>query len=71
VGELVKRIIACSDKDIGIKYDLSKPTIKTKLCLDITKVRETFGWSPKVTLGEGIKSTMEWYKKIYSYKHRL
>lgn len=63
VNDLVKRIIACSGKDTGIKYDLSKPTIKTKLCLDISKAKETFGWLPKVALGEGIKSTMEWYIK--------
>jgi nucleoside-diphosphate-sugar epimerase len=63
INDLVKKIIICSGKDIGIKYDLSKPTIKTKLCLDITKTREAFGWFPKVALDEGIKSTMEWYRK--------
>lgn len=63
INDLVKKIILCSGKDIGIKYDLSKPTIKTKLCLNITKAREAFGWFPKVTLDEGIKSTMEWYRK--------
>ena len=62
VSNLVKKIIACSEKDIGIEYDLSKPTIKTKLCLDITRAKNSLVWSPKVSLDEGIRKTMEWYK---------
>lgn len=66
ISDLVKRIIARSGKDVKIRHDLSKPTIKTKLCLDITKAKEVFGWFPRFILDEGIKSTMEWYKKILS-----
>ena len=62
VSNLVKKIIACSGKDIEIEYDLSKPCIKTKLCLDISKVMDSLGWSPTVSLDEGIRRTMEWYK---------
>lgn len=63
ISDLVKKIIACSGKDITIKHDLSKPTIKTKLCLDITKAKDVFGWSPKFTLAQGIEDTMRWYRK--------
>lgn len=63
VGDLVKKIINCSGKDIKISHDISKPTIKTKLCLDTTKARDAFGWSPRFTLDEGIKGTIEWYGK--------
>jgi nucleoside-diphosphate-sugar epimerase len=62
VSNLVKKIIACSEKDIDIEYDLSKPTIKTKLSLDITRAKSSLVWSPKVSLDEGIRRTMEWYK---------
>ncbi|TET67901.1 MAG: NAD-dependent epimerase/dehydratase family protein, partial [Candidatus Aminicenantes bacterium] len=37
VNDLVKKIIASSGKDLKIEYDLTKPNIKTKLCLDIAK----------------------------------
>src|SRR3989338_8670456 len=30
--------------------------------VDITKIREKLGWSPKVTLEEGLKSTAEWIR---------
>ena len=62
VSNLVKKIINCSGKSIEIEYDLSKPSIKTKLCLDITKAKNSLGWLPKVSLDEGIRKTMEWYK---------
>jgi len=64
VSDLVKKIIAFSGKDIKIEYNISKPTIKTKLCLDTSKARNSLGWSPKISLDEGIKKTIEWYKKI-------
>lgn len=62
VRDLVKKIISYSNRDIKIEYDLSKPTIKTKLCLDTTKARNAFCWSRKISLDEGIKKTMEWYR---------
>ncbi|HHT9158368.1 MAG TPA: NAD-dependent epimerase/dehydratase family protein [Candidatus Brocadiaceae bacterium] len=62
IDNLVKKIIACSGKDIKIEYDLSKPSIKTKMCLDTTKARTSFGWVPRVSLDEGIRKMMEWYK---------
>ena len=63
VGELVKKIISHSGKDIKIEYDLTKPTIKTKLCLDTTKAKNVLGWEPKVSLDEGIEKTIAWYKQ--------
>lgn len=62
VRNLVNKIIVCSGKDTRIEYDLSKPTIKTKLCLDISKAKACFGWYPKVTLDDGIRKTFDWYK---------
>lgn len=65
VSNLVKKIIDCSGKNINIGYDLSKPNIDTKLCLDITKAKNMLEWSPKISLDNGIRKTMEWYVKHY------
>ncbi len=62
IKDLVNKIIARSGKSIRIQHDISKPTIKTKLCLDITKARQIFGWAPRVTIDQGIDRTMQWYK---------
>ncbi len=63
ISDLVKKIIEISGKDLKIEYDTSKPTIKTRVSLDCTKAKEKFDWSPKISLDEGIKKTMDWYKE--------
>ncbi|HIG94567.1 MAG TPA: NAD-dependent epimerase/dehydratase family protein [Nanoarchaeota archaeon] len=63
VSDLVKKIIDISGKNLGIEYDSTKPTIKTKLALDCSKAKENFGWEPQVSLEEGIQKTIYWYKE--------
>ncbi len=62
IKDLVYKIIDCSDKQLSIEHDLSKPSNKTALCLDCTKAREELGWEPQILLEKGIQKTMEWYK---------
>jgi nucleoside-diphosphate-sugar epimerase len=62
INELVKKIIAHSGKNVTIEHDASRPTIKTRLSLDITKVRNTLGWYPQVSLDDGIQKTLAWYR---------
>jgi GDP-L-fucose synthase len=63
VKDLVQKIIDASGKSIKIEFDLTKPNFTTKLALDCTKADENFGWRPQISLEEGIKKTMEWYRK--------
>ena len=62
VSNLVKKIVDISGKNLYINYDKDKPTVDTKLVLDISKAKELFDWSPKLSLAAGIKDTLEWYK---------
>ena len=62
IGDLVQKIIQSSGRDLEIEYDLSQPSIDTKLCLDISKAREVFSWQPQVSLEEGIQKTIHWYR---------
>ena len=63
VANLVRKIVDAYNKDINIDYDESKPTVKTKLALDITKIKELFDWHPKTSLDDGIKMTLNWYEE--------
>ena len=63
VANLVRKIVDIYNKDIRIDYDESKPTVKTKLALDITKAKELFDWYPKTSLENGIRHTLNWYKQ--------
>jgi nucleoside-diphosphate-sugar epimerase len=66
VKDLVSKIIDCSDKQLSIEHDLSKPSIKTALCLDCEKAKEELGWEVQISLEEGIRKTIEWYKTTIS-----
>lgn len=44
-----------------IAWDSSKPDGTPRKVLDVTKVK-SLGWNPKISLREGIASTIEWYK---------
>ncbi len=63
VYDVVNKIIEASKKNISIKYDYSKPTIRTSLCLDSSKAKKILNWEPKVCLDKGIALTLDWYRK--------
>jgi GDP-L-fucose synthase len=44
-----------------IEWDTSKPDGTPRKLLDISQLRES-GWSPKISLEEGIRSTVEWFR---------
>lgn len=63
VKELVQKIIDISGKTVEMEFDLSKPSINFKLAVDSTRARTRYGWTPKVSLEDGIKKTLAWYRE--------
>lgn len=63
IKELVEKIIKGSGKSIRIVYDLTKPHINTSVCLNINKAKKEIGWKPEVSLEQGLKKTICWYKQ--------
>lgn len=57
LARIVKDIVGFGGK---ITHDLSKPDGVRRKLLDVSRIRE-LGWSPKVSLEEGIRRTYEWY----------
>jgi len=62
IKDLIRKIIKVSGKDISLEFDISKPSIATKIALESSLARERLGWEPAVTLEEGIQKTLAWYK---------
>ncbi len=62
VSVLVKRVIEHSGKYLKVRYDAGKPNIPTRVCLDSTRAKEALGWAPRVSLDEGIRKTLEWFR---------
>ena len=63
VNHIVKKIIEHSGKKLTIKNDLTKPSINTKLAFNSEKAKKVLGWTPKLSLDDGIKMTILWYNK--------
>jgi len=63
VRDLVQKIISISGRDLRIEYDVSRPTIKTKLALDAGVAEKELGWVPSVSLDDGIKNVLVWYSE--------
>ncbi len=63
VRELVERIIRASGRELSVTFDRSKPTIPFTITLDTSRVRHKYGWAPRVSLEEGIRRTLAWYRE--------
>ncbi len=61
IKDLVQKIVTHSGKNLKIEHDLSQPTIKTSLFLNCDLAKSELGWEPKVSLDDGIKSTLAWW----------
>jgi GDP-L-fucose synthase len=44
-----------------IKWDTSKPNGQPRRCVSNKRAREKFGFTPKISLKEGLKRTIKWY----------
>jgi GDP-L-fucose synthase len=62
IKDLVGRIVAASGQTLAIEHDLSQPSIPTSLSLDCAKARRELGWTSTMTLDEGIKRTIAWWR---------
>ena len=63
VKQVINKIIEVTGKKLKLEFDGSKPTIKFNLAVNIDKAGNKYNWKPKVSLEEGIKKTISWYKE--------
>ena len=59
LAETMGRLI----KGVEINWDTSKPNGQPRRFLDITKARAEIGFEPEHSLEDGLKKTIEWYKR--------
>ncbi|TDT61023.1 GDP-L-fucose synthase family protein [Fonticella tunisiensis] len=65
IKDLLEKIIRLTGFKGRIVYDTSKPNGQPRRCASIKRARELLGFTPKWTLEEGLKRTIEWYKENY------
>ena len=62
IKDLVQKILKINGKKYSVEFDTKKPNGSPRRNSDNTKAREKLGYIPQVTLDEGLKKTIEWYK---------
>lgn len=63
IRELVERIASLTGFKGEVRWDASKPDGQPRRCLDTSRAKRLFGFEAKISFDEGLKSTIEWYKK--------
>jgi GDP-L-fucose synthase len=66
IRRLAGRIAAVTGFDGRIAWDATKPNGQPRRCLDVTRAEREFGFRARTSLDEGLKATVEWYKKSVS-----
>lgn len=60
IAEIAEQVVKISGKDIEIRFDRTKPEGDRGRCADFTKATRVLGWSPRVTLGDGLTKLYRW-----------
>jgi GDP-L-fucose synthase len=68
IKDLTNKIIKISDKNLKIKFDKSFKSLNTYVKLNCQLAYKELGWKPRISLDEGIKRTIKWYKSFYKYE---
>jgi len=64
IKELVEFISKLMNFNGKIVWDKSKPDGQPRRCLDTNKARIEFGFTAKTGFVEGLKQTIQWYRKV-------
>jgi len=63
IRNLVELIAKLCDFHGEIRWDTSKPDGQPRRCLDTKRAQERLGWRAKVGFEDGLKRTIEWFRK--------
>jgi GDP-L-fucose synthase len=61
IKDLAEKIIELMNVNIEIQWDTSKPNGQPRRCVSIDRAKKEIGFEPKISLGEGLKRTINWY----------
>ncbi len=65
----IVKLMGKSEKDIVFVKD--RPGHDRRYAIDWSKIKKELGWEPKVSLDEGLRKTIEWYKKNRSWWEKV
>ncbi len=65
IKELVEKIVELTGFTGEIRWDSSKPDGQPRRRLDVSKAQKHFGFESKIPFDEGLKATIDWYRKQF------
>ena len=68
IKELADLIVKVTGFKGKIIWDRFKPDGQPRRCLDISRAKKEFGFLAETSLGDGLKKTVEWYKRQTMFK---
>jgi nucleoside-diphosphate-sugar epimerase len=63
IAELVETIVRLSGKEVGYKFDTTKPDGHARRAPDVTRLRELISWVPDMPLEKSIGDMFEDYRE--------
>ena len=63
IKDLVETIVAATGFEGDLVWDTEKPNGQPRRCLDTTRAKEWFGFEAQMPFTEGLKRTVDWYRK--------
>lgn len=63
IRQIAETIAAISGKNIPITFDTNRPEGDRGRCADYKKARRVLGWSPQVSLSDGLTRTYRWIEQ--------
>lgn len=61
IKELAETVAEFTEFSGEVEWDTTKPNGTLRKVLDVNRMKEVLGWSPKYAFREGIKETIDWY----------
>ncbi|HVE13669.1 MAG TPA: NAD-dependent epimerase/dehydratase family protein [Elusimicrobiota bacterium] len=68
IGDLTRMIVELCGSKAALRFDSSAPQGQPRRCCDTTKARSTIGFRAEVPLREGLRRTIEWYRRTIEAK---
>lgn len=62
IRELAELVAASAGWEGTIEWDASKPDGVPRVCCDIARMRSELGWIPTVSLTDGVREMVDWYR---------
>jgi len=64
IKTLIEKIIKLSGMDTSVEFDTSKPDGSLRRNSDNAKAKKKLGFESKISLDEGLKRTITWYRQV-------